>query len=312
MLQAAIGKIEVRGVEHPVILRQVRLSALIFPARLEETLVGVVPADDLHHVEPLGAAVGRQFLEAFPGEPLAEALPPRIAQPEERRAIGVLEVPSAGAGHDETVFEQRVRPFVGRSGKAAFGPVQVGVALVAALEAILVLSLSGRGEADRPPAAPGPEGRDDPPLVALLKHGVHLDIGEGVGILLGGFHGLLKDGPLWNDVPCVFARFLGGIEQPAGQGRIAVGPRIGVVPAAGEFGVTGLNAAEGLHRGDHLAAAQHGHRRIVGAVVCPHPQVLQLGRLADFARVAAAADGDRGLEFPGKAAHGVPGPVPAH
>jgi len=85
--------------------------------------VRIQPRNDLDHVEALGLAIGGELLELVrPMEPLAQPHPPGIAQPEERRAIEVLEMPLVHRDANRPVNVERVfsRVFlnVHRAGKA--------------------------------------------------------------------------------------------------------------------------------------------------------------------------------------------------
>jgi hypothetical protein len=95
------------------VLRQIQLSALILQTGREEILVGIVSADDLHHGKALGLAVGCQFLKAFPGHALAQVFPSRVAEPEERRTIGVFEMTLVFGHAQRAMFEQRIVALVG-------------------------------------------------------------------------------------------------------------------------------------------------------------------------------------------------------
>jgi hypothetical protein len=93
MFQATISAVEILWI-HPVELDGfVREPALIREPRFEKPLLGIGSTNDLHHVEALGLPIGGQFLKTLPGHSLAQILPPRVAQPEERCAVRVLEMP---------------------------------------------------------------------------------------------------------------------------------------------------------------------------------------------------------------------------
>jgi hypothetical protein len=100
MFDAAVGIDEIVGIDHTEVAGQVGLPSFIFPARLKHALIGIGSADDLHHGESLGLAVGGQFLEAFPGHAIAQVLPPGVGQPQKWGAVGVLEMTFV-PGHTE-------------------------------------------------------------------------------------------------------------------------------------------------------------------------------------------------------------------
>ena len=89
-----VGVVEVAGVDgnEPVIPR---VAGLVHLPRIAPAHVRVESGDRLYHRKPLADAVGRQRLELpRPLEPLAQAHPPGVGEPEEGRAVDVLEVPS--------------------------------------------------------------------------------------------------------------------------------------------------------------------------------------------------------------------------
>ena len=88
--------VEILGTDTGIILLPGE-ACFIGPARIEGRHVGVQSGHDLNHTEALGLTVGSQLPEfLWPMEPLAKSHPPRIPQPEERRPIQVLKVPSVG------------------------------------------------------------------------------------------------------------------------------------------------------------------------------------------------------------------------
>jgi len=127
VLESAVGVLEVGGVHPGEVPGQVRLAAFVLPARLHHPFVGVRPADDLDDVESLGLAIGREFLKPFPGHPFAEVLPPRVAEPQERGAVDVLEVAMVFRDSKRAVPVQRVRPGVGGDLDPACDTVQARV-----------------------------------------------------------------------------------------------------------------------------------------------------------------------------------------
>ena len=76
------ASLEILRVHLAEVLGQVGHPALVLPTRLEQPeLVRVGAEDDLHHREPLLLPVGRELLEAIPAQPLAQPLPPGVAEP---------------------------------------------------------------------------------------------------------------------------------------------------------------------------------------------------------------------------------------
>ena len=95
-LEPAIGELKICGIHDAEVFLQVGHPTFVLPTRLEQPkLVGVGTQDDLNDRKPLLLAVGSQLLKPLKGDPLAQPLPPGIAQPEERCAIGVLKMPLA-------------------------------------------------------------------------------------------------------------------------------------------------------------------------------------------------------------------------
>ena len=84
---AAVADLARKGIAAGQAERERRL-----PAFLHHVLVGIRAADDLDNVETQRAAVGGEFGEFIQRHSLAESLPPRISQPQEWRAVGMLEV----------------------------------------------------------------------------------------------------------------------------------------------------------------------------------------------------------------------------
>ena len=64
---------------------------------------------------------------------MREAHPPGVAEPKERRAVGILEVPLVGCDADRTMLEQRIVTRVGRHFDGARDAVQPGIVRVVAL-----------------------------------------------------------------------------------------------------------------------------------------------------------------------------------
>ena len=86
-----------------------RYRRRVRPARLEHRFVWIRSADDLDDVEALRGAIGAEFAEALHVDPLAEPLPPGVAEPEEGRAVGVLEMAAIGRDAHGAAADERVR-----------------------------------------------------------------------------------------------------------------------------------------------------------------------------------------------------------
>jgi len=189
-----VGEAGVVGVRAGEARSVIRPPTLVLPARLESALVGVRPAHDLHHAEPLALPVGGQLLEALPRHPLAQVLPPGVAEPDKRRSIGVLEAPVVGGHADRPVTVERIAGPVGRHLESPFDPVQPGVAVVRALGTPDVPPGDGRSVSEAPEVAPRPE-RGHPQRRAVRRgdEGVHLGIHEWVVVGLGRYECDLGD-----------------------------------------------------------------------------------------------------------------------
>ena len=121
---------------------------------------GYKPGDDLNDREAFLHAVGRQLLKVLrPAHPGAKAHPPRVAEPEERRPVDVLEMALVGRDADGAVLPQRVVSLIGRNLQYAATPVQItvvardGPVSVAARQPWVSIE-SARFA--RPPRRPGP------------------------------------------------------------------------------------------------------------------------------------------------------------
>ena len=108
VLDAAVREIEIRGIHILEFHRLVGQTALVRHARLEETLVGIRPANDLDGSETLLLAIGGKFLKSLPSHPLAEVLPPSIGQPKKRRSVRVREGSLVLRYPHRAVFVERV------------------------------------------------------------------------------------------------------------------------------------------------------------------------------------------------------------
>src|SRR5690606_38097611 len=83
-------------------------------ARIERVHVGIKSRDDLHDVESLLHAIGGELFETLrPAEAMAEPHPPRVTQPEKRRAIRVFEMAFVFRDAHGAVPMERIFPVVG-------------------------------------------------------------------------------------------------------------------------------------------------------------------------------------------------------
>jgi len=158
-MPATVRVAEVCRVDDAEVARLVGLPALVLPARLEGPLVRVRAADYLDEREALGLAVGGQFLEALPGQALAQALPPGVAEPEEGRAVGVDEVAAVRAHPQRAVAIERVVAPVGDHLEFALDAVEPGVGPVGTLGPPGHLADLARGVAEAPTVPARPEAR---------------------------------------------------------------------------------------------------------------------------------------------------------
>ena len=108
-----VGRVEVGRPRRPP-ARLPREAAHRFPARLELAHLGQRPDHELDQREPLGHALLRQLPQLRIADAGRERVPPGIAQPQERRAVLVLEVSTTG-GHPH-------RPMPPHSGVGARPP----------------------------------------------------------------------------------------------------------------------------------------------------------------------------------------------
>ena len=178
---------EVGRVDPAEILRP-RETGLVHAALVVPVHVGVEPSDDLDDRKALGDPVGGQLLEiGGPAQPLGEAHPPGVGQPEERRAVRMFQVAAIGGHAQEAAAQQRVVAGVARDHERAGLPVQVGVARVRADGAIGVLPDLPRGETHAPRLIAGPKRRNGEFLaVRVGDDDVKLDIVERIDVCLAG------------------------------------------------------------------------------------------------------------------------------
>ena len=181
VVQSQIGVVEVAGVDgvEPLVPRVARLVDL---ARVAPAHVRVESGDRLYHGEPLANAVGCQRLElAGPRQPLAQAHPPGVGEPEEGRVVLVLEVPPALADPERPVEHERVAAPVRRHLDCPLSAVEAGIGRIGAFGAPPVSAQLWRGVPDSPGALPGPEGRH-PALLAVRvgDQDIQVNVVEGV------------------------------------------------------------------------------------------------------------------------------------
>ena len=188
---APVGGVEVGGLDGGEVAPP-REAAVTLPPLVEWLHVGVQAGDELHHVEPLGRAVRGQGVELLgPAQAPAQPHPPGIGEPQEGRAVGVLQVAAAGGDPDRPMAQQWVR-YVGRLGhvQLAGSAVEPAVAGIGTAAADNVTAPPSRGVAHPPLTVPGPEGRDRPLLTRgignqqverdLVERIVSLDLGHQV------------------------------------------------------------------------------------------------------------------------------------
>ena len=108
-------------------------AGLVGAARVEGRHVRIQAGDDLNHGKALGTPVVGQLLKLVrPVQPVTEPHPPRVAEPEERRAVGVFKVPPVGRHADRAVPVQRVLAAIGLNVQRAFDAVQARILRITA------------------------------------------------------------------------------------------------------------------------------------------------------------------------------------
>ena len=192
---ARVGRVEVRRIHRGEVERGVRHARLVLPARLEHVLVGIRAAHDLHDIEALRCAVGAERFETVQIDALAEAFPPRVAEPEERRAVGVLEVAGVVGDTQESAAMQRVVTRGGGCDEGSRGGRKIGIRWVVRDKPIAILACFRRREPHLPRPASAPERGHSPACVALLEDRVDLDIDKGARVGLRRLDRSLEDGP---------------------------------------------------------------------------------------------------------------------
>ena len=157
MLDADIGHVKILGIDGGVVAIP-RVAGFVGAALVEGLHVGIEAGHDLHHGETLLQAIGSEGLEAVgPAETLAQAHPPSVAEPEEGRAVGVLEVALIVGDSEHAMLVVRVVAAVSLHAQGALLIVQIGIGAVAADGANVVQARHGRVVAESPCRPAGPE-----------------------------------------------------------------------------------------------------------------------------------------------------------
>ena len=184
VLHPAIGRVEVLG-PHARVIRLPRKAGFVAAALVEGRHVGIQPGHDLHDVESLLAPVGGERLKFIrPNDPLAQAHPPGIGQPQKGRAVGMFQMPPVGRDAQRPVAEQRIVAVVGGDFETADGAVQARVGGVGALAAILIPAHLRRSVARLPALAAGPKaGHLGRRAVGRSDYQVELRIIERIGVI---------------------------------------------------------------------------------------------------------------------------------
>src|SRR5438477_1526044 len=125
--EALVCRIEIVR-PNPRVIGLPRVARLIRAARIERKHVGIKAGYDLDNIEAFGSPVCGEFLKLLgPAQPMAEAHPPGVAQPEEWRAVGVLEVSFVWRDSDLAVAKQRVLSAVCADLECALNSVQTRI-----------------------------------------------------------------------------------------------------------------------------------------------------------------------------------------
>src|SRR5207249_11771394 len=99
-------------------------------ARVEGVHVGMQARDDLDDRKTFGLAIGGELLKFIgPVQALAQAHPPRVAEPKERRAVRVDEVAMVGRDLDEAMAIARVIAGVRLDLDRTFDAIEAAVVL---------------------------------------------------------------------------------------------------------------------------------------------------------------------------------------
>jgi hypothetical protein len=163
---------------------EVRHSSVRLPARLQHRLVWIRSDDELHHAESLAGAIGGEFAKLFERHPLREALPPRIAEPEERHAVGVGEPPAVGGDPRKPVQEKLIAAGRLRRCERSLAVMEAAVGGAGGLHAEPILPGHGWGEPHGPRVAPRPERGHPPGLRAGREGDIDRDAAEGIVVRL--------------------------------------------------------------------------------------------------------------------------------
>ena len=194
MLQAPIRVVKIPRIDPVELDGFVWKAALVREPRFEKPFIGIWPAHNLDDGEALRLPVRREFLKAFPGHPLAQILPPRIAKPEERRVVGVREMPLILGHGNRPVLQQGVLPAICNHFNFACDAVESGIRCIAALGPPDVRSELVGCVADSPVVTARPETRHPQLLpIRARHHRVEFNLHERIRVGLRGNEGHLRD-----------------------------------------------------------------------------------------------------------------------
>jgi hypothetical protein len=150
MLYPNVGHVEVGRIDSRIALLPSE-PRLVRSARIVRRHVGIQSRDDLHHGESLLCPIRRQSLKvAGPAQALAQAHPPRVTQPKERRAIRVFKVSPVLSNSNYSVPVKRVLACVSYRSQRAASLMQIAVRFVATNREYLVFARLGRSIANAP------------------------------------------------------------------------------------------------------------------------------------------------------------------
>jgi hypothetical protein len=157
MGEAPICGVEVLGSDAGV-LRFPWKTGLVRPARIEWRHVGVKTGYDLNDVKPFRFSVRRQRLEfLWEMQPMAQAHPPRVAEPEEGRPVEMLERAARGGDAERAMRIQRVYTGVWLHHDRAGDAMQASVGGIGGVAAKGMRAGSRRCVAHFPDVFAGPE-----------------------------------------------------------------------------------------------------------------------------------------------------------
>src|ERR1041384_1284821 len=113
MRDALVGSVEVFRADRGVI-RRPRKTSLMRAARVEWKHVRIKAGDDLDDVETFLLSVSSECFEFVrPMQPVTKPHPPRVAEPEERRAIRMFQGPVTRCNTQRAVDEERICSCIG-------------------------------------------------------------------------------------------------------------------------------------------------------------------------------------------------------